>query len=51
MLRGYIKYDDQPASLQHFSESIQRAHGLAMTAPGRWRSRDGTGFSVDGSAS
>ena len=33
MLRGYIKYDDQPASLEHFAESMMRAHSLAMTPP------------------
>ncbi len=33
MLRGYIKYDEQPGSLQHFAEALSRAHGLAMTPP------------------
>jgi acetolactate synthase-1/2/3 large subunit len=33
MLRGYIKYDEQPGSLQHFAEALARAHGLAMTPP------------------
>jgi acetolactate synthase I/II/III large subunit len=33
MLRGFIKYDEQPGSLQHFGESLARAHGLAMTPP------------------
>jgi acetolactate synthase-1/2/3 large subunit len=33
MVRGFVKYDDQPASLQHFAESLARAHGLAMTPP------------------
>ena len=33
MLRGFVKYDEQPGSLQHFAESLERAHGLAMTPP------------------
>jgi len=33
MLRGMLKYDDQPASLQHFEESIMRGAGLMMTPP------------------
>jgi acetolactate synthase I/II/III large subunit len=33
MVRGFIKYDDQPASLQHFAESIERGHSLATTVP------------------
>ena len=33
MLRGFVKYDEQPGSLQHFAESLARAHGLAMTPP------------------
>jgi thiamine pyrophosphate-dependent acetolactate synthase large subunit-like protein len=33
MVRGYIKYDDQPASLMHFRDSVQRAYSLMMTPP------------------
>ncbi len=33
IVRGYIKYDDQPASLVHFRESVQRAFSLMMTPP------------------
>jgi acetolactate synthase-1/2/3 large subunit len=33
MCRGYIKYDEQPSSLEHFKESMLRGHGLMMTAP------------------
>jgi len=33
IVRDYIKWDDQPASLQHFAESTVRAHQFAMTAP------------------
>ena len=33
MCRGYIKYDEQPGSLNHYKESMQRGHGLMMTAP------------------
>lgn len=33
MLQGMIKYNDQPASLTHFAESMARAHGLMMTPP------------------
>lgn len=33
MVRGFIKYDDQPASLDHFRESSQRAYSLMMTPP------------------
>jgi acetolactate synthase I/II/III large subunit len=33
MLRGFVKYDEQPGSLQHFAESLARAHGLALTPP------------------
>lgn len=32
-LRGMLKYDDQPGSLEHFGESILRGHGLALTPP------------------
>lgn len=33
MLRGFLKYDEQPGSLQQFAESLGRAHGLALTPP------------------
>jgi len=33
LVRGYIKYDDQPASLVHFRESVQRAYAIMMTPP------------------
>ena len=33
LLRDYIKWDDQPASLQHFAESTVRAYKMAMTPP------------------
>jgi thiamine pyrophosphate-dependent acetolactate synthase large subunit-like protein len=33
ILRDYIKWDDQPASLQHFAESTVRAYKMAMTPP------------------
>lgn len=33
IVRGYVKYADQPGSLQHFADSLSRAHGLAMTPP------------------
>ncbi|HEY5341114.1 MAG TPA: thiamine pyrophosphate-dependent enzyme [Candidatus Aquilonibacter sp.] len=33
MCRGYIKYDEQPGSLEHYRESMLRGHGLMMTAP------------------
>ncbi len=33
LLRGMLKYDDQPASLEHFGESLMRGHGLMMTPP------------------
>ncbi|HXF34691.1 MAG TPA: thiamine pyrophosphate-dependent enzyme [Candidatus Acidoferrales bacterium] len=32
-LRGMLKYDDQPGSLEHFGESMLRGHGLMMTPP------------------
>jgi acetolactate synthase-1/2/3 large subunit len=32
-LRGMLKFDDQPGSLEHFGESMLRGHGLAMTPP------------------
>ena len=34
MVRDYTKWDDTPASLQHFGESAVRAYKLAMTPPG-----------------
>lgn len=33
MCRGYIKYDEQPGSLEHYKESMLRGHGLMTTAP------------------
>ena len=33
MLRDFIKWDDQPVSLQHFAESTVRAYKYTMTAP------------------
>ncbi len=33
IVRGYIKYDAQPASLQAFGEEIMKASSLAMTPP------------------
>ncbi len=33
LVRGYIKYDDSPASLVHFRESVQRAYSIMMTPP------------------
>jgi acetolactate synthase I/II/III large subunit len=33
MVRGMIKYDDQPESLEHFAESMARGYGLAVTPP------------------
>jgi len=33
IVRDFIKWDDQPASLQHFAESMVRAVKLAMTPP------------------
>jgi len=33
LVREFVKWDDQPASLQHFAESTVRAHQFAMTAP------------------
>ena len=33
ILRDYIKWDDNPASLQHFAESTVRAYKMAMTPP------------------
>ncbi|HYJ35161.1 MAG TPA: thiamine pyrophosphate-binding protein, partial [Rhizomicrobium sp.] len=31
IVRDYIKWDDQPGSLQHFAESLVRAYRIAMT--------------------
>ena len=33
MVRDYVKWDDYPASLQHFAESAVRAYKIAMTPP------------------
>ncbi|HKU64525.1 MAG TPA: thiamine pyrophosphate-dependent enzyme [Rhizomicrobium sp.] len=33
IVRDFLKWDDQPGSLQHFSESAIRAHKIAMTPP------------------
>jgi thiamine pyrophosphate-dependent acetolactate synthase large subunit-like protein len=33
MVRDFVKWDDQPGSLQHFAESTVRAYKIAMTAP------------------
>ena len=33
LLRDFVKWDDQPASLQHFAESTIRAYRLATTPP------------------
>jgi acetolactate synthase I/II/III large subunit len=33
IVRDFIKWDDQPASLQHFAESTVRAYKMAMTPP------------------
>lgn len=33
IVRDYVKWDDQPASLQHFAESAVRAYQIAMTPP------------------
>jgi acetolactate synthase I/II/III large subunit len=33
ILRDFTKWDDQPASLQHFAESTVRAYKMAMTPP------------------
>ena len=33
LVREFVKWDDQPASLQHFAESTVRAYKIAMTAP------------------
>jgi thiamine pyrophosphate-dependent acetolactate synthase large subunit-like protein len=33
LVREFVKWDDQPGSLQHFAESTVRAYKIAMTAP------------------
>ena len=33
LVREFVKWDDQPASLQHFAESTVRAYKYSMTAP------------------
>ena len=33
LVRDFVKWDDQPASLQHFAESCMRGYKFAMTAP------------------
>ena len=33
LVRDFVKWDDQPASLQHFAESCVRAYKFTMTAP------------------
>jgi thiamine pyrophosphate-dependent acetolactate synthase large subunit-like protein len=33
MVRDYVKWDDEPASLSHFAESAVRAYRIAMTPP------------------
>ena len=33
IVRDFLKWDDQPASLQHFAESAVRAYKFAMTPP------------------
>ncbi len=33
IVRGYIKYDDSPASLDHFRESVMRGYSLMTTPP------------------
>ena len=33
VVRDYIKWDDNPVSLQHFAESLTRAYKIAMTPP------------------
>src|SRR5579884_1416744 len=33
LVRDFIKWDDQPASLQHFAESMVRAYKIATTPP------------------
>jgi len=33
LVRDFVKWDDQPVSLQHFAESAVRAYRIAMTPP------------------
>lgn len=33
MVREYVKYDDNPVSLQHYAESYMRAYEISMTPP------------------
>src|SRR5499427_9018340 len=33
LVRDFVKWDDQPASLQHFAESAVRAYKIAITPP------------------
>jgi len=33
MVRDFVKFDDAPASLQHYAESFMRAQSLSMTPP------------------
>jgi acetolactate synthase-1/2/3 large subunit len=33
IVRDFVKFDDQPASHQHFSESLVRAYAIAVTPP------------------
>jgi acetolactate synthase-1/2/3 large subunit len=33
MIRDFTKWDDQPASLQHYAESMVRAYRISMTPP------------------
>jgi thiamine pyrophosphate-dependent acetolactate synthase large subunit-like protein len=33
LVRDFVKWDDQPASLQHFAESTVRAYKIATTSP------------------
>ena len=33
LVRDFTKWDDTPVSLQHFADSFQRAHALALTPP------------------
>src|ERR1700742_1895464 len=33
VVRDFVKWDDQPTSLQHFAESMVRAYKIAMTPP------------------
>jgi acetolactate synthase-1/2/3 large subunit len=33
IVRDFVKWDDQPASLQHFAESAVRAYKIALTPP------------------